>query len=285
MKRMRTLIICILLAVLFCGCKDTYKDAVAETKSGSETSSVDEKKDLSSIQKLLKDEECIIGTVFLGYVEYDASKDDINNLLKSSLESEYPFIQESVDIVDCGGQEIYALVPAEGWSMTVYSVTMSENAEYDDHTDMPVYETKANESIVLRCNVSEIFPDTLVRLEKDGKSYDYRPVISLKDGHITDTEGCLDLTLYQDYSYENDDVLIARELLLQTDEVKNYIESGMSLMYTGDKEEIDGDECLIFVLGNNNEDSFVQEFFYGVSDTQVYVYDIIDDAWIVPGVG
>ena len=39
-----------LLAVLFCGCKDTYKDAVTETKSGSETSPVDEKKDLSSIQ-------------------------------------------------------------------------------------------------------------------------------------------------------------------------------------------------------------------------------------------
>ena len=230
MKRMRTLFICLLLAMLLCGCKDTHKDAVAETKSGSETSSVDEKKNLSSIQKLLKDEECIIGTVFLGYVEYDASKDDINNLLKSSLESEYPFIQESVDIVDCGGQEIYALVPAEGWSMTVYSVTMSENAEYDDHTDMPVYETKANESIILRCNVSEIFPDTLVRLEKDGKSYDYRPVISLKDGHIADTDGCLDLTLYQDYSYENDDVLIARKLLLQTDEVKNYIKSGMSLI-------------------------------------------------------
>ena len=285
MKRMRTLFICILLAMLLCGCKDTHKDAVAETKSGSETSSVDEKKNLSSIQKLLKDEECIIGTVFLGYVEYDASKDDINNLLKSSLESEYPFIQESVDIVDCGGQEIYALVPAEGWSMTVYSVTMSENAEYDDHTDMPVYETKANESIILRCNVSEIFPDTLVRLEKDGKSYDYRPVISLKDGHIADTDGCLDLTLYQDYSYENDDVLIARELLLQTDEVKNYIESGMSLMYTGDKEEIDGDECLIFALGTNNEDSFVQEILYGVSDTQVYVYDVIDDKWIVLGEG
>ena len=271
--------------MLLCGCKDTHKDAVAETESGSETSSVDEKKNLSSIQKLLKDEECIIGTVFLGYVEYDASKDDINNLLKSSLESEYPFIQESVDIVDCGGQEIYALVPAEGWSMTVYSVTMSENAEYDDHTDMPVYETKANESIILRCNVSEIFPDTLVRLEKDGKSYDYRPVISLKDGHIADTDGCLDLTLYQDYSYENDDVLIARELLLQTDEVKNNIESGMSLMYTGDKEEIDGNECLIFALGTNNEDSFVQEILYGVSDTQVYVYDVIDDKWIVLGEG
>ena len=44
MKRMRTLFICILLAVLLCGCKDTRKDAVAETKSGSETSSVDEKR-------------------------------------------------------------------------------------------------------------------------------------------------------------------------------------------------------------------------------------------------
>ena len=95
----------------------------------------------------------------------------------------------------------------------------------------------------------------------------------------------MDLTLYQDYSYENDDVLIARELLLQTDEVKNNIESGMSLMYTGDKEEIDGNECLIFALGTNNEDSFVQEILYGVSKTQIYVYDVIDDKWIVLGEG
>ena len=56
-------------------------------------------------------------------------------------------------------------------------------------------------------------------------------------------------------------------------------------MYTGDKEEIDGDECLIFALGTNNEDSFVQEILYGVSKTQIYVYDVIDDKWIVLGEG
>ena len=168
--------------------------------------------------------------------------------------------------------------------MTVYPVTMSENADFDDHTDTPLYETKANEAIVLRCNVSEIFPDTLVRMTKDGERYDFRPAISLKDGHISETDGCLDLTLYQDYTYENDEVLIAQELLLSLDEVKHYMESGMSLIYTG-KESLDGKEYLLFALGTNHEEAFVQEILYGVADNQVYVYDVSNDAWTALGAG
>ena len=305
MKRVKTFIICMILTALLCGCEDLLKDAIdaiSETKPDSETSSSeteqqsppsdamtdgndeDEREDLSSIRKLLKDEDCNVGTVFLGYVAYEATREDIDNLLKNSLEDTYPFLGESVAIVDCGGQELFALVPAEGWSMTVYPVTMSENADFDDHTDTPLYETKANEAIVLRCNVSEIFPDTLVRMTKDGERYDFRPAISLKDGHISETDGCLDLTLYQDYTYENDEVLIAQELLLSLDEVKHYMESGMSLIYTG-KESLDGKEYLLFALGTNHEEAFVQEILYGVADNQVYVYDVSNDAWTALGAG
>ena len=225
------------------------------------------------------------GAAFIGYVGYDSTGADLYDYLEYSATGQtYPFLSDAT-LCMAEGQELYVIVPQAGEQVKIYSSTINENGEYVDDVSDPLLEGGPGEIVLLRCNVSEIFPDTLVRLEKDGKSYDYRPVISLKDGHIADTDGCLDLTLYQDYSYENDDVLIARELLLQTDEVKNYIKSGMSLMYTGDKEEIDGDECLIFALGTNNEDSFVQEILYGVSDTQVYVYDVIDDKWIVLGDG
>ncbi len=108
----------------------------------------------------------------------------------------------------------------------------------------------------------------------------------MKDGHIADTDGCLwILTLHQDYSYENDDKAQLVSCCSKPDEVKNNIESGMSLMYTGDKEEIDGDEYLIFALEPTMKILSNQKYFAWCFETRIYVYDVIDDKWIVLGEG
>ena len=60
---------------------------------------------------------------------------------------------------------------------------------------------------------------------------------------------------------------------VHTEVEKQRIDEHLSLIHIY-KEEIDGNECLIFALGTNNEDSFVQEILYGVSKTQIYVYDV-----------
>ena len=75
----------------------------------------------------------------------------------------------------------------------------------------------------------------------------------------------------------------AYNLLCETDEVSYYLRLGMSVWYTGNKEVIDGRECMVFVLGTEHEDQFVKENYYAVYDAQVYYYDVIDDVWNILG--
>ena len=65
--------------------------------------------------------------------------------------------------------------------------------------------------------------------------------------------------------------------------MKYQMESGMSLLYTGIIQWIDGRPCTVFALGTDHDDAFVQERQYAVSDNMVYVYDVENDAWDILG--
>lgn len=300
MKKRITVIVCVLLAVLLASCDkapanigdDSTKDTEMTASVGTDQPSSPEEgipvadngfMGLASTQKSLETSGMTIGTAFLGYVGYETSKYDLDNMIKNTFEPLYPFIQGYGGIIDCGGAEIYAIVPAKGWSASVFRVTVTDSGELDDHTDDPMYTGEADEVIVLRCNVSEIYPDTLVRLRKDGEIFDYRPALSMMDGHLAGTDGCLDLSVYDDSFFNENDVRIAFEQLRETEEVKYYMESGMSLLYTGTIEWIDEQKCMVFALGTDHDDVFVQERQYAVSDNTVYVYNAEKDAWDVLG--
>ena len=303
MRKQLTVIACVLLAVLLGGCAnkmptenggDTSKDTEVSTSDRTDQTSPpkeglpvsgSESMDMPSARKALEDSGMTVGTAFLGYVGHETSKDDIDNMIKDTIEPLYPFIQGYGEVIDCGGAELYAILPAAGWSASLFRVTVTDSGEFEDHTDDPVYTGKADEVIVLRCNVSEIYPDTLVRLTKDGEIFDYRPALSMMDGHLSVTEGCLDLSIYDDTLFDENDVRIASELLRETEDVKNLMESGMSLLYTGITERIDGRPCMVFALGTDHDDAFVQERQYAVSDNTVYIYDMENDAWNILGMG
>ena len=78
-----------------------------------------------------------VGTVFLGYVGHETAKDDIDNMIKDAFEPLYPFIQ-GYGVIDRGGAELYAIVPAAGWSASAFRVIVTNSGEFDDHTDEPV---------------------------------------------------------------------------------------------------------------------------------------------------
>ena len=69
------------------------------------------------------------------------------------------------------------------------------------------------------------------------------------------------------------------EVLAENEEIKSLLESGMVIAYAGYTENIDGRECYVFVLGTDHEDHIVNEYFYGVCDNLIYVYDVLDDSW------
>ena len=75
------------------------------------------------------------------------------------------------------------------------------------------------------------------------------------------------------------DIEIAYSVIAENEEIKSLLESGMVIAYAGYTENIDGRECYVFVLGTDHEDHIVNEYFYGVCDNLIYVYDVLDDSW------
>ena len=64
-------------------------------------------------------------------------------------------------------------------------------------------------------------------------------------------------------------------------EVEEYLDSGMSILFTGETITIDGEECYLVFLGTNLEEAFVREIHYAVNTStgQVYHYDVLNDTW------
>ena len=144
-------------------------------------------------------------------------------------------------------------------------------------------ETSSNSSDDVSSDEDEQGDIKLSSLHKaiDESSHYIYPMTSEKDGRSDDS------SIYVDDSSENydNDVIIAYGLLSEADEVRYYMEMGMSLQYTGQTQIIDGRLCWIFALGTEHDEQFVREFYYGVCDNLIYSYDALNDTWNVLGAG
>ena len=269
-----------------CMAKNPYPDEESYSESS-----------FAILQDILRENDCQTGIAFLGYIGYDATTEEILDYTsQEDYVASYPFLKNGT-VVDAGGYEVFAIVPASDWSINVYSSEMTEDASYKDYLDSPLYEGSPDEVIILRCNLSEIYSNTMVTSKEGNMSVTYRPSISLKDGHLAKEQRCYDFTIYSDecdgdgcddtseYDEETAVIQNAYALLCQTDEVNYYLNLGMSVWYDGTKERIDGKECLVFVLGTEHEECIVRENYYAVSDNRVYYYDAINDAWNILGAG
>ena len=64
-------------------------------------------------------------------------------------------------------------------------------------------------------------------------------------------------------------------------EIQEYLDNGMSVLFTGETIIIDGQECYEIDLGTNHDDAFIRELHYAVNinTEQVYEYDVLNDQW------
>lgn len=114
------------------------------------------------LQDILRENDCQAGIAFLGYIGYDASTEEILDYTnQEDYVASYPFLKNGT-VVDAGGYEVFAIIPASDWSISVYSSEMTEDAVYKDYLDFPLYEGSPDEVIILRCNLSEIYSNTMV---------------------------------------------------------------------------------------------------------------------------
>ena len=78
----------------------------------------------------------------------------------------------------------------------------------------------------------------------------------------------------------------AAELLCEVYEVQEYLNQGMTMLFDGETEVIDGETCVVIALGTDHEEYFVREFYYAVSPSgSIYAYDIFTDSWNMAGMG
>ena len=264
-----------------------YGECVREVSA--QTSGAEE--NLAILQDIIRENECQAGMAFLGYTYENADTSEILEYTRQEeLAAAYPFLQDGT-VVDAGGYEIYAIVPGLDCKISIYPTQVTEEGEYLEDLNNPWYMGQENEVIILRCNMSEIFSNVMVSVQKQNMSVQYHPMVSLKDGHLAAEAYCYDFSIYYDwdeYQSEYDyslDINIARDLIAQTDEVSYYLGLGMSLWYTGTEEYIGGRNCPVFVIGTDHEEHFTKEKYYVAGDNVVYYYDPLGDAWLLLGAG
>ena len=265
-----------------------------ESKPGSEPESEPESKPepedtnsedpaLTALQQKINYHSKGAGVAFIGYVDSESSEVDLRAYYASSETGKvYPDLVYA-PLYMAEGQELYAIVPpCAAGRITVYASAMNENGQYADDREHPLHSGKPGEPLLLRCNLSEIYSNVLISATDGGGAILYRPSVSLENGHLAAEQSVYDFSVYEKQPDERA-AETAMELLRGQKEIQKALQRGMKLLYTGDKQMIEGRTCLLFALGTDREDQFVRERYYGVCDNLIYVYDAVSDTWAVLG--
>ena len=282
----------VLLVCCLCGCtaspKKTPSIPGGDTISGGSTVKDPNDKNteeaaFAALQKKIAQSGSVVAIAFIGYVDSESSEVDLRAYTASSKTGKkYPGLSHA-PLYMTEGQELYAIVPVnEKGTITLYPSAMTENGEYADDKSNPLCIGEPGKVLLLRCNLSEIYSNVLITVTDGGGALDFRPSLSMENGHLQEIAGVYDFSIYEETPDERS-VQIATEILSEADEVKLALKSGMKIMYTGDTQWIEGRPCLLFAIGTDREDQFVRERYYGVCDNLIYAYDAVSDTWAVLG--
>ena len=279
----------ILLVCSLCGCVNSPgENPGGDTIPGGNTAKDPDDKNteeaaFAALQKKIAQSGSAVAVAFIGYVDSESSEADLRAYVAGSeTGKEYPSLS-SAPLYMAEGQELYAIIPPnDKGTIIVYPSMITEDGEYADDKSNPLHVGEPGEPLLLRCNLSEIYSNVLIAATDGGGAMDFRPSLSMENGHLQEIAGVYDFSTYEEMPDERS-IQIATELLLETEEVKQAVMQGMKVMYTGDTQWIEGRPCLLFALGTDSEEQFVRERYYGVCDNLVYSYDAISDTWSTVG--
>ena len=279
----------ILLVCSLCGCVNSPgENPGGDTIPGGNTAKDPDDKNteeaaFAALQKKIAQSGSAVAVAFIGYVDSESSEADLRAYVAGSeTGKEYPSLS-SAPLYMAEGQELYAIMPPnDKGTIIVYPSMITEDGEYADDKSNPLHVGEPGEPLLLRCNLSEIYSNVLIAATDGGGAMDFRPSLSMENGHLQKIAGVYDFSTYEEVPDERS-IQIATELLLETEEVKQAVMQGMKVMYTGNIQWIEGRPCLLFALGTDSEEQFVRERYYGVCDNLVYSYDAISDTWSTVG--
>lgn len=88
------------------------------------------------------------------------------------------------------GEELYLIIPrSNDISITIYEANLEENGNLAKGEII----AKTNETFIIKCNQSDIVPNTILNITSNDLTIEYSPSISLKDGSVTSHQNILTL--------------------------------------------------------------------------------------------
>ena len=191
----------VLLVCFLCGCsvlpgeKTSYPDEnqVSDGSSPKEPNNTNaEDPALTALQQKINHHSKGAGVAFIGYVDSESSEVDLRAYYAGSETGKaYPDLVRA-PLYMAEGQELYAIIPPnDKGTIIVYPSTMTDDGEYADDKSNPLCIGEPGEALLLRCNLSEIYANVLIAVTDGGGALDFRPSLSMENGHLQESQGCM----------------------------------------------------------------------------------------------
>ncbi len=191
---MKKIVALFLLCLLLCGCNSLPEVSFPEEVSSELTP-------LEELRDKLNAENKHFAVLFAGGFptegEAKAFISDKNNF------ADYPFVSEIPEerfVSVSEGWEVFCIIPAsDSTGVAVNAWCFEEtDSDYKEVKGELIYQNGVGEPFFVKCNISDIMPDSLVTLYlSDGTEVTWHPTISLKDGTVArDKSIALDITEY-----------------------------------------------------------------------------------------
>ena len=156
-------------------------------------------------RQVMLDEGDMCGVAYIGYVESGMTADDCRQIFLDSTYAEdfedLTDIPDSNIVTECGGCELYLIIPQDvGATVSVNEWLFTEENDFMGEAGRVYYRSESGAPVLVCCNVSDIMPNIVVSIvDSDGRTLEWSPSISLKDGSVLTNDLVHDFTYY-DYN-------------------------------------------------------------------------------------
>ncbi len=203
----------IILALSACGSGEASKPDTSETTSQSptenqSTGTQEQSEPDAAESPAWAEHQALIGSddlcavAYIGWLDDDFGGLDAY-LSEISIDDGFGYISEIPDerLIEAGGGELYLIIPrADVDKISVNEWVIDESNDFTGAAGKELYTSDIPEPILIKCNISDIMPNTVINISCGGKHLSHSLSISLKDGSVTLPEnapGITDLTVYE----------------------------------------------------------------------------------------
>lgn len=172
------------------------------TASSTQKQEYEEPEDVAYMRLLAGEDEYSACVLYLGG-SYEVTT-DVQKVLNSQTDLRqlwsfvYDIPEDHYVVAPDGGCDLYCIFPQDpDATLFVYEVSLTDDAENPLKRGKQLYYSEDGQPILLLCNISDIAPNTEVELYPTaGEELVFSPFLSGENGHVVETDGVCDFTIY-----------------------------------------------------------------------------------------